>query len=235
MNFGLSLPECDVNDNLVTPPHTQFVQADWKFRIINIVGNDYVVHILHFPASYPNAATLNPTFYATAAGSPVYYRMTADQYKIFAERLQPKHSFTFGAATTIIKIRPGSKKLINNQYPAYFDFANDFNLGALFGYKNKPNRKVEFVQNFLVGVSLSSISVDSATTQGTTKISANNSALTFSLGYVGEVKRFQLGVFGGIDLLSGEVGRKWVYRNRPWVGLTVGISIFRTSESQSGQ
>ncbi|MCW3074261.1 MAG: hypothetical protein JWP69_1330 [Flaviaesturariibacter sp.] len=238
-NFAANLTQCDATGTSIMAgnPATAVVkrvEGNWRFKIYDMVGANYIINILEFPTGYGNEATLNNSF-VEASNQTVYFLLPATTYNQVAERFKSPHSFTVGAATTLIKIRPGSKEPIDGKWPVYFDFANDFNIGVLFGYKYKPWRKIDFASNFLAGISVTSIGIDSLTTKGIAKSPSNSSGLTFSLGYVAEFNKFQFGVFSGLDMLTGEVGRNWVYRNRPWIGLTLGYSIFRTQGSPESQ
>ena len=37
----------------------------------------------------------------------------------------------------------------------------------------------------------------------------------------------QLSLLCGVDLPSGNIQKKWVYRNMPWLGLGVGVGLFK--------
>ena len=231
-----------VYDALSNSPVEKIVQRNWQFRIVsrNTSGSIYVIRFFKWSTEVreltlkSNNSFKNADYYESN-GVPIYFLLTEDQYKMLAQVIPPRQTLSVGAATTIVKIRPGRKQPING-YPSYFDFANDFNLGLLFGYKYHPNFRREFTMHGLVGLSITSINLDSATTQGLLKESGNSAALTLSAGYVFDLaNKFQLGIFIGQDMLAGEAGRKWVYRNRPWIGLSLGFSIFKAQVAPEEQ
>lgn len=228
-NF-VELKECTISGKPVNDADIP-IPSGYRFKIIRILPTAYVIQFLKFPEVVDNHEQLNAQFFQKG-NIDIYYLLSKEDYKGNAGKLQSLVSFTVGGATSIIKIRPGSKKLLDDKYPINFDFANDFSLGILFGVKIN-RRKIDplVYHNVLFGFGLSSVSVDSATTKGFTKTKTNNSALYWSLGYVFEIKKFQIGAFTGIDYLAGDVGKKWVYRNRPWVGISLGYSIFKTQSA----
>ena len=79
------------------------------------------------------------------------------------------------------------------------------------------------------GIGFSSIKVTPQTTKNFIESESTQSSITFSGGAIFEIEKFQISTFIGIDTMSGEIGRNWVYRNRPWIGLGFGYEIFKPS------
>jgi hypothetical protein len=50
----------------------------------------------------------------------------------------------------LIKIRPGRKEPTNG-YPVYSDINNEIHIGAMAGWRIKPNQNKDFAFNFLGG------------------------------------------------------------------------------------
>ncbi|MCU7548165.1 hypothetical protein OCK74_03525 [Chitinophagaceae bacterium LB-8] len=209
------------------------VERGWEFTIDRITKDgDYVISFLEWRSN----DTLNKEYVVENERSK-YFILPKAEYELSAQKWEKKGGFTVGAATTLVKIRPGSgDDLKKGGYRVPFDFDNDFNLGLLFGWKHQqtfePN---EIAHNFLAGFGITSIGVDSTTTQGYVKVKSNQSALTLSLGYLFEYNKFQIGAFAGYDLVAGEVGRQWIYRNRPWIGINLGFSIFKAQGTKEKQ
>jgi len=168
------------------------------------------------------------------AGPVIYFNLPYSTFVSSCEERLQKTSFTLGAVIIPIKMRFGSSAIVNGQHLRNFDFQGNVNLGLLVGFKLQPTHRYSF--SFLTGISLTSVPVDSATTQGFITQSTNNAALTWNiLGIVYQIDNFQIGVITGIDYLSGEIAHHWVYRNRPWLGIGLGFSIFspkKTSDTQ---
>ena len=59
----------------------------------------------------------------------------------------------------------------------------------------------------------------------------------FSLGMLYQYETFQVGVFTGVDVIPGELGRNWKHQGRPWIGFALGVSLFTKTNpgSDSGK
>lgn len=151
-----------------------------------------------------------------------------------AEKLQKKGLFTVGVATSLIKIRPGRKEP-KNGYNIYSEIGNDFNIGVSAGWKFKPYRRLQLSHSLVGGLSFTSIKTTTYTTKDFLQSESTQACVTFSAGYIFEYNKFQISAFSGIDVMSGEVGRKWIYRNRPWYGLGFGFQIFRAKGEDTNE
>lgn len=222
---SISLPLCDVAGTATGS--SKSLEKDWQFEIVRIKSDgNYVIRLLRWKdvkdaGQKALNASKNTNFYGTDA-SPIYFLLTTDEYKNNAERIEKKGTFTVGAGTTLIKIRPGRE-----DQELYTDFVNDFNIGVMAGFKFKPYRRRELSHSLLGGISFGSVGVSSNTTKNVITEETDAASISFSGGYVFEYNKFQLGLFTGIDVLSGKAGRYWVYKKRPWLGLGFGYSIFR--------
>jgi hypothetical protein len=222
---------------------TADVPASSQFHIVGSTSaGNYIIAFLRW--SVPdnptkNAAAkaykdgLNTTFYVNGSERQ-YFLLTPAEYTLYAEKVEPRGKFVAYASTTLVKVRPGNKEG-KNGYPIYYDFTNDVNLGLMFGYRFSPNPKKDLSFNALLGFGISSIPVDSLSTQGVIKSKGNQAALSPSLGGVVQLNKFQFGVTVGLDLMAGEAGRSWVYKRRPWIGIGIGYSLFRLSGGGSDE
>ncbi len=75
--------------------------------------------------------------------------------------------------------------------------------------------------------------VDSLTTKG--NLTSSTSAASFSphLGFIFDYQSFQFGLYTGMDFLDGEPNKLWVYRNKPWMGIGIGYSLFKTETKRT--
>jgi hypothetical protein len=88
----------------------------------------------------------------------------------------------------------------------------------------------------LAGFNVSTVNVDSATTGGKADNNTKTLAsITPTLGVLFEVKTFQLGLFTGIDFLTGagDISQYWMYKNQPWLGVGIGVSLFGNAQSNT--
>jgi hypothetical protein len=225
-NFPITLPQVDLKGAPVAGNPTDLIKAEYIFYVRTVLADKFVIEVAKFTGGTATAAANNAKYVTTSAGVDVFYLLTQVEYNLNAERLENRGSFTVGAATTLIKVRPGSKDPIDG-VTKYSEFGNDFNFGVSAGWKIKPQRKQDLFHSFVGGLSFSSVKVTPYTTQKYIAAESTQSCITFTLGYLFEFNKFQIGFFPGIDLMSGEIGRKWIYKNRPWFGLGFGYSIFR--------
>ena len=221
------------------------IGENWKFAI-EVIGTDYyIIHFFKWNTGGKDAAEVailnarNLKYNASATGDAIYFYIKQADYKAKCTRLERRGTFTVSASTTLLKIRPGLKdkkyrKLTKDSVNIFSDIANDFNVGIMAGWKFQPYRKLELSHSLLAGVGFSAIGLDSENTNGFLKTSIDQGSLCLSLAYVLEYNKFQVSITTGLDIVTGEAGRYWIYRNRPWVGIGFGYSIFR-AQGKSGQ
>lgn len=138
-------------------------------------------------------------------------------------RYSSKPSFTAGTLIVPIKIRFNE-----------FDFSKDFTLGPTVGMRFRLNNYSENFGNVLVGLGVTSVTLDSASTEGTILKTEDRPALTPSLGFLLEFNTVQVGLFTGIDYISDNSATNWNYHGKPWVSLGLGYTILtRQSKSKS--
>jgi hypothetical protein len=136
-------------------------------------------------------------------------------------------TFTVGLVTMPLKLRLG-----NN-----FDFQGNLSLGTTAGAKMRISKYNPNYIDFLLGLSISTVSLDSFSTNG--KVAGqpltNIAAFSPSLGVVFEFGKSQFGVFYGWDLLSTSTQSKynWIYNGKPWISVGFGFSIFSVTSQQS--
>jgi hypothetical protein len=136
-------------------------------------------------------------------------------------------TFTVGLVTMPLKLRLGSN----------FDFQGNFSLGTTAGARMRISKYNSNYIDLLLGLSISTVSLDSFSTNG--KISGqpltNIATFSPSLGVVLEFGKSQFGVFYGWDLLSKSTQSKynWIYNGKPWISVGFGFSIFSVTSQQS--
>jgi len=233
----INLHKCDLDGRTKERDSTLIEKGIW-FEISNECPTGYVIHIYKKNETVKVDDKVELTDeskkfnqkYSRENDKDIYFFISFSNLQSHAYKLRNRFSFTIGTATSIIKIRPGIKNTFDDAYPVYFDFGNDFSLGLLVGLKifNSRNPDGAIAHNILFGFGTTSISVDSASSKGFANSSSNNSAVFGSFGYVFEYRNFQIGAYMGVDFMGGAVGRNWIYRDRPWFGISMGYSIFKT-------
>ena len=147
-----------------------------------------------------------------------YFRITKAQldYKSIPSNTQ-RYAFTLGSVITPLKIRFTP-----------FDFSKDFTIGSTFGIKSTKSDYAPVSFSGLFGIGVSSVTLDSFSTNGRTKTRQETLAFTPSIGAMLEFGNAQIGVFTGIDMLSSTnpLFDSYIYKNKPWISLGSGYSIF---------
>ncbi|MEQ8241570.1 MAG: hypothetical protein RIA69_20320 [Cyclobacteriaceae bacterium] len=226
--YDLALKECKFDGTAIAPENKQVMKKGWIFGIRNIIGTDYIIQVSKFTDGSTSAQTQNLKTYQGTNNENIYFKLTETEYLAFAEELQKRGRFVVGASTTIIKIRPGNGK--DGDEAIFSEFGNDFNIGATAGWQLTDPKKETSIA-LVGGLAFSSIKVTPQTTRGFIDSESTQSAITFSLGAIVEIQKFQISAFGGIDTMSGEIGRNWIYGDRLWIGLGFGYEIFKPKGS----
>jgi hypothetical protein len=147
-----------------------------------------------------------------------YFKITKAQldYKTIPANTQ-KFSFTLGSVITPLKLRLKP-----------FDFAKDFSIGSTFGVKYLKSDLAPISFSGLIGLGVSSVSLDSFSTRGATKSRQETLAFSPSIGVMLEFGSAQIGLFTGIDMLSSAnpIFDSYIYKNQPWISIGLGYSIY---------
>jgi hypothetical protein len=231
--MGTNLKECSISGAVAAAGTTLDVLPGYEFKVINKNGSDYIIRFL----KWVDNPEKNKRF-VSEAGTPddeqtwKYFLLPIADYNPKAETVLAKHAFTIGALTVPIKMRFGDKKA-NGDPLRDFTFSGDVSLGFSLGYKYSPSKRHAF--NALTGVSITSVPISPQTTKNLITNETNVAAVTWHIGLLSEVDNFQFGVFSGIDYLAGETGRRWIYRNQPWLGIAIGYSLLQSKKTNTSQ
>ena len=158
-----------------------------------------------------------------------YFKLTNAEFTEVTTKIDAR--WTFGTVILPLKLRFGDTDNKGNNL-RYFDFTSEVNVGLSLAWRMTRGNTRTIDTYFFGSLNLSSIPVDSANTQGFQKTKTNASAISPAAGMVINFKNsgLQLITTIGVDFIAGELGRKWTYRNQPWIGIGVGFSIFKLGE-----
>ena len=131
-------------------------------------------------------------------------------------------TFTWGFLSLPIKAR------IFNR----FSFEEKVNFGISFGLKIQRPTTVYSAHNFLAGVSISDVRVDSTNAVHYSTALTSASAFSVSAGYMYQFDKFQIGVFVGTDYISNNAAIGWRYQGVPWIGVGLGLSLFNENQAK---
>ncbi len=88
--------------------------------------------------------------------------------------------------------------------------------------------------NFLAGMFIASITVNSRTTKGYITEEVELPALTPSLGFVFEFNNAtQAGIFIGWDYISGNENIHLLYHNKPWISFGLGYTLLSQEDNST--
>ncbi|MFC5046212.1 hypothetical protein ACFSTE_04415 [Aquimarina hainanensis] len=230
--FGMELEECDALGT--RNRKKEVLEKNTEFVIERILANgNYVIHVLKYRKVKKDEG-INARLVYKDDKSRKFFFLPKNSFEPNTEIKYdtPRHSFTFGTITVPIKLRFSSRDK-EDRRENYFDFRGDVNIGLSAGYKLRIGKKKDFSLNFLAGASITSVEVDEQSTKGFVSTNTKVSAFTPSFNIVFEKKDFQIGVFSGVDFLSGELGDKWVYKHKPWLGIGLGYGILSRDKKES--
>lgn len=114
-----------------------------------------------------------------------------------------------------------------------FQFTTNLNLGTMI--VGRINLKHGFNIGASLGLSLSSVQLDSLSTNGTVTAATERPAFTPSVGIIFGYKNINLTLSRGWDFINknSSIERSWVYQGKPWFGLGIGISLFKIDSGNS--
>ncbi|MFK7905425.1 MAG: hypothetical protein AB8B69_09885 [Chitinophagales bacterium] len=153
-----------------------------------------------------------------------YFLMDKTDFKTKNQkRYSMKPSIAIGAAAVPFKIRRDP-----------FLFTNDVGVGSVFGpkFRLSPYNNKNFY-SIVAGIGLSSIVLDSISTEGTItddSVSKKVSSLTVSSGVVFDFGGIEIGAFMGWDFIDNNDNINWRYQDKPWLSVGFGYSLFHKAK-----
>lgn len=201
-----------------------------KFTLIGKQGDDFLILFWVWPTSSPNIAKLN--YIISPQDSKEKIDRTIENRKAFIlkaddmkERATPyfntwrNGAWNWGGGIVLLPV-----KIRNRPTRTY---SKDLSLGLSGGAKVRVSHYNPTYLNFLINIGISSVSLDSLSTNGRILQPADAAALTTAIGVVFENHAFQFGLFVGKDRLSANDFRRsdWEYNRKPWISLGLGYQI----------
>jgi len=128
-------------------------------------------------------------------------------------------SANFGTFTTPFKFRPTKSA-----------WSNSFSLGASVFIQHTVT--ANFSWGFVFGFSVSSVTLDSASTSNKVKTSTDRPSYTPSLGVLAIYKTINITIGTGADYINrpSAVEQSWIYHGKPWIGLGIGVNLFSNNK-----
>lgn len=243
VNWSIAIPS--VNDSNPHRNYSKYCEAKkgYIFQVIGIDSNKVIIRWWDFTdSSIARQKAKEETERGLNKFEMISYKNTRLDYEITLADLNSKcspyfgndNSFIWGAVTMPIKLRFGNKS------DRYFSFQESLNIGIAAGWswqKQGVHRKSE---NILFSLGVSNVTLDSLDFKRNAKNESfkpnvkSTAAVTVSGGYVFQFDNFQVGAFIGMDILPYELGRQWLNRGKPWVGVGLGMSLFNRDQAKAG-
>lgn len=232
---------CDVVGNVTNsvfsvPPYRS------RFAVVRYKGDSVVVRFLKWSTNDVLRKSFNDTtMYLESSSKRPDSAVTVHRYflvtrndldsnciKVFSEGLQSS-VFTLGLVTMPMKLRLGKN----------FDFQGNLSLGTTAGAKMRISKYNPNYLNLLFGASISTVSLDSFSTNGKVigQPLTNIAVFSPSMGAVFEFGKAQAGVFYGWDILNKSTQSKytWIYNRKPWISIGFGFAIFSINSQSNTQ
>lgn len=157
-----------------------------------------------------------------------YFKVAVDDINKFAAKdFIESASLAFGVINFPFKLRPQK---------GLGDFSGSFNFGAAIGVKFAHRSWRKISNSIITAYSISNINLDSVSvTHNQDKLTSTNNftAFSFSIGYLLEYDKIQVGLFIGWDQLSriNQLNFGWRYQGKPWISIGFGYAIFSSSKA----
>lgn len=131
-------------------------------------------------------------------------------------------TFTIGAVVIPIKLR---------MQP--FDFSKDVTLGTMAGARWRLSHRNPHFFNLVGGFGLTSVTLDSASTDGKVRQSSDRASFTLSVAGLFEFKKAQVGVFIGWDWITAKEPA-WRYQGKTWISVGIGYALYKRNKESNG-
>jgi hypothetical protein len=246
--IGINIQPCQHNGQATGLPATSN-KGDY-FEVVGIV-NDTTFIIQYTPWGINKNGSIRSWneddstqnlkwIYSTALNQTLdikdrYFLITKRQLDLYAKDIARTCSLVIGALSLPIKLRLSGDDGLDRRNKAFREIGSDFNVGATIGISLRKKTWESTSVNFTIGAGISSIKVDSTTSLGLLKTATDVTALspTFNITLVHNDFNFSLST--GIDIVGGELATKWVYRNKPWIGIGLGYNLFKATDGKAAK
>jgi hypothetical protein len=214
-------PEKELNTKFVAKKGTKFT----AYEIIK--ENQLVIKFWDFKGKTQKQQKSNEnknTQLISEDTNDKYFIISLDDFnKKTSEYNGYNQNFTWGFSTIPIKLR-----FKNSNAP--FQYETGFSLGVNAGYEFQFPSVSKQSLGVLLGVGISAVNITPETVNNYIDKNITTGAFTPSLGLVYSYESFQVGLFSGLDIIPGELGQNWDYKNKPWLGVGLGFTIFQKNK-----
>jgi hypothetical protein len=167
---------------------------------------------------------LDPTYYIDSASSinKVFFIGADDLQAAAVPYIRPSW-VTVDAVVLPIKLR-----FKNSQPNGDFSFEQSISIGpAVAIKKNIGGFFSSDSWSVVFGCNVTNINIDSTTAPKAVTSKTTVLGITPFVGGTLAFKNVNFSLMTGLDILTGKANSTWVYRKSPWLGFSVGVSIFQ--------
>lgn len=224
--YQIEVPTKFIEYDLVTGKKgdSMILNSNYRFEVVKSIKGGKVIKFKPWEDK-KKGKELNETFYKNEVSDKYLFFFVYDDD--FSANCFLAHSrYNASTLTLPIKIRPWGKTTTSKRESDFFDFDAEINLGlCLFrSFKSSLNNKDLSGWHTFVGLQISQVKADSATTDGYLSTSSSIAALSGVAGIMYKQPSFDIIVSLGVDYTSGRLGKKWVYQGVPWFGIGITTS-----------
>ncbi len=202
----------------------------FRFKVVKVDYNTCDITIQFIPFKENKQTTIEQGFVTNKIYADIfnknYFLLKKVDMKNSCSEYTPvaNNTLDFGTFTTPFKFRP-TKSL----------FTNNLSLGTSIIYQNKF--LTDWSYGGVGGISLTSVSLDSLSTNYKVKTSTDRPALTFSLGGIVSYKTINFTLGLGWDYINKTsiVEQSWIFQGKPWIGFGIGNSLFNAASSTTNK
>jgi hypothetical protein len=230
-------PLANVNETAITVDDNNVVQTK---DAVTSKGSEVFDYAEYFTRTYIYGAKVGIS--DSKSGESAIYRkyFCLKASDLSEEKVRKKYKrmralLSVGSMVLPVKIRPSVKREGTTRVP--FDFSTDVTLGTTAGIRLRMSKYQRNYVNFLGGIGITTVLVDSTSTKGIIRESNSRAgAFTITIGALLEFDSFQFGVFTGLDYvgrsLSIDGKSAWDYQGKPWLAIGLGYQILSRNDEK---
>lgn len=176
----------------------------------------------------------NTYFINSAKDNNRYFLIEADTLlsdSSIRKFITPHTSFVYGANfSSPFKFRPAVGNI-------NYIFSPEVDLGGYVGWKIPIEETQTTFLTFAFSSGFSSIQINNQDINNPSTNPNNGTAwgVSESFGLILQTKDVQIGALWGHDLVSGEMGKNWLYNGMPWYSFSIGYSFVGGTKSQTNK
>lgn len=178
--------------------------------------------------------TTNTDKYIGADENGFTFFISGDDLKAFATDSFKKAKGWFNVNGLVLPIKLRFK---NKQPGGQFDFEQSISIGpAISRVVNYGGPFGQSSLSLLTGLNVTNVAVDNNTVANNL-VSSKTTVLALSpfVGFNVQYQSITFSLLSGFDIIPGQIGSNWAYRNSPWVGIGIGASIFSPTTTKSNK